>query len=313
MKHIQLFIFINLIIYGGIYSLVSPAKGAQPSSEDRYATIEIRYYAPKAGKVEFVWGTDNWQPVPEEMHLEGTTIQDGVMLTSMRRRGESFLATIQVPVGANVQYGFRIKETADGQNVEVWDRGRDPGLMNSQIQPVLIAGYDKLFEVDAAIDPYSAIISQVFLYRHPGATQVTMVWGIDDWETVPEAAKAADTKIEGERMVTEMIHWGDNFQTSISVQEGSLVRFGFNYLEEESRAESESQQGYDGSYSLIAREDGALEIIDYQAADETDSATEDANIQLFALSSLLSRHWPILVVGALLGLGLIIGFNKSQI
>ena len=69
---------------------------------------EIRYVLPEAEEVYLVWGLNGWHPAPESLFPEGTIVKDRVMQTAMHRKGEAFLATVRIPAGTTLDYGFRI-------------------------------------------------------------------------------------------------------------------------------------------------------------------------------------------------------------
>jgi hypothetical protein len=68
----------------------------------------FRYVMPDAEEVYLVWGLNGWHPVPESLFPEGTVVKYKVMETPMRRNGEAFLATVRIPAGTTLDYGFRI-------------------------------------------------------------------------------------------------------------------------------------------------------------------------------------------------------------
>ncbi|MDX1415120.1 MAG: hypothetical protein R3293_13065 [Candidatus Promineifilaceae bacterium] len=144
---------LQLLIIGFFAALacaVLPVKGAELSAAQKIITVEIHYFAPEAGRVDFVWGIDGWQLVADELMNEGSSVIEGQIVTPMQPAGESFYAQIRVPAGSSVQYSFRIMKTANGDEVDIWDQGKDPLRDYSPMQPILIASYDKVFEVDAA-------------------------------------------------------------------------------------------------------------------------------------------------------------------
>lgn len=145
-------LFFNLFLLGGIFLWSTPITGAQQAATEKIINIEVRYFAPEAGIVYFVWGIDGWQIVPQELLTEGSSIQNDLVLTPMQRVGENFVAIVHVPAGSSIQYGFSIKETADGRTVDIWDKGKDPLRSFSPVQPILIASFDKVFKVDMAVN-----------------------------------------------------------------------------------------------------------------------------------------------------------------
>lgn len=88
---------------------------------DLISTQEIHYHQPNAGEVFLVWGVNGWALIPEVLRPTGTTIKDDVMHTPMVRQDETFVAKIQAPGNATIDYGFLVTQTANGKAVEVWE------------------------------------------------------------------------------------------------------------------------------------------------------------------------------------------------
>ena len=90
-------------------------------------TQEIRYHMPEAGEVFLVWGINGWNVVPEENRPVGTEINDKVMHTPMVQEGDAFVAKVQVPSGATIDYGFLITEKRGVFDIirAVWDGDQD--------------------------------------------------------------------------------------------------------------------------------------------------------------------------------------------
>jgi len=84
-------LFFNLFLLGGIFLWNTPITGAQLATTEKIINIEVRYFAPEAGIVYFVWGIDGWQIVPQELLTEGSSIQNDLVLTPMQRVGETFI------------------------------------------------------------------------------------------------------------------------------------------------------------------------------------------------------------------------------
>jgi hypothetical protein len=288
MGRTRLFIlFVSFFISSHFPGAVNGA-GAQPTPGSKTVTIEIRYHSPEAGIVNFVWGINGWQSVPEELHTEGSFIQNGLLVTPMRRDGEIFVAEVQVPVGSSVQYGFTVTETADGRIVDVWDKGIEPRPDKPQIQPILIATYDKnVFNVAANENLNPPFVTQTFHYHHPDAGEVALVWGINGWRSVPEAASTGETTIENDLMHTRMVRSGDIFQASIQVPQGSTVQYGF----------------------LLTKQEDLVDEA-WSGTSQTEADSSSGN-ELPLILSLLSEYWPLILAGICIVLGIIIGFRRS--
>ncbi len=103
------------------------APTAAGSAETSSVRQDIHYAAPAAGEVVLVWGVDGWGPLPPHELPAGTTVADGVMHTPMRRAGDRFIASLQVPPGARIDFGFLMTKRSTGEPVKLWDgRGTRP-------------------------------------------------------------------------------------------------------------------------------------------------------------------------------------------
>jgi hypothetical protein len=88
------------------------ADAAAPEVESQtLVDHEFRYRLPGAGEVVLIWGIDGWRSVPAALDRnEGTVLENGLMNTPMRRVGDRFSATVPVPSGAHVDYGFLVTD-----------------------------------------------------------------------------------------------------------------------------------------------------------------------------------------------------------
>jgi ABC-type polysaccharide/polyol phosphate export permease/4-amino-4-deoxy-L-arabinose transferase-like glycosyltransferase len=114
-----------------IYRILSPTAVAKPAlSQDQTparaadtppVTQEIRYRMPEAGEVFLVWGINGWAVVTEETRPAGTRVKDALMYSPMAREGDTFIARVQAPSGATIDYVFQITKMRGGAAVDVWD------------------------------------------------------------------------------------------------------------------------------------------------------------------------------------------------
>ncbi len=326
MRILTLFIISFL---GSLLSATGMVDVAQPTAVEKTVTVEIRYYAPEAGVVDFVFGINGWQPLPEELIKNVSIDDDGFMFLPMRREEDNFVAELTVPVGAIVQYGFKIFETADGESIDVWDTGKDPERASSTIPPILIATYDKKFYVDSAINLGQSFVQQTFHYLYPNAGNVVLVWGINGWQNVPEAVSEDETTVEEGLMRTQMVPSGDFYRATIQVPQGSTIQYGFLLTTPELPIDTDPIWDGDENYSVLANIDGFVEINSPYAPTPTpseDSAfveTESQNDPLQTdpdsssltglplIASLFSKHWPLLLIGICMVLGIFIGFRNT--
>ena len=178
-------------------------------------TQNIHYRAPRATEVWLVWGLDGWQAIPDVARPPGTERANGIMKTFMARQGDIFTATVQVPPGAVMNYKFVIAKpigsTIGGQ--------RDGSQLGS-----FIAQFDGRVEVESAVTKVAmekrkawpsgrladlSLVAQEIHYRIAGAEEVWVVWGINGWQAIPEAARPAGTVLKDNRLMhTRMVRHG---------------------------------------------------------------------------------------------------------
>ena len=97
------------------------ANSVVNSSPQTLVTQEIRYSLPEAGEVFLVWGVNGWATVPETQRPPGTAIKNKIMHTPMERQSNYFVAKVQVPAGATIDYVFQLTKTRNGSASEIWD------------------------------------------------------------------------------------------------------------------------------------------------------------------------------------------------
>ena len=66
-----------------------------------------------------------------------------------------------------------------------------------------------------------------FRYRAPEAGEVFLVWGIEDWQVVPETNRPKGTVVKNGVMHTPMTHDGDKYLARIKADAGVAVRNNF--------------------------------------------------------------------------------------
>jgi hypothetical protein len=192
-------------------------------------TWEIRYHAPEAAEVWFGWGLDGWQPIPEAHRPPDTALADNkVMQTRMVQKGDKFVATVRVPPGAELDFGFFIAKTREGKLVNVWhDRGKEGEAFTR------VANFDGSIEVvstawlSARASESLSLVTQQFRYRIAGAQEVWLVWGINGWQAVPEEARPNGTVLNGTVMQTPMVGNGEIFAATVRVPPKTTVDYKF--------------------------------------------------------------------------------------
>jgi hypothetical protein len=88
-------------------------------------TQKILYHTNEAREVSLVWGINGLQTVSDDIRPSGTVIKENRMHTPMVRKDNTFIAKVQVPAGAILDYNFLITSTQDGTETQIWDSADD--------------------------------------------------------------------------------------------------------------------------------------------------------------------------------------------
>ncbi|MEO8340840.1 MAG: hypothetical protein ABI604_14190, partial [Nitrospirota bacterium] len=182
-------------------------------------TQEIRYRAPGAAEVWLVWGLDGWQVIPEAARPSDTVLKDNkVMHSPMVRKGDIFVTTVRVPPGAMLDFSFLIANTEEGTPVDIRQEKEGNGRALSRA-----VAFDGRIEVQSnawlvSPPPAPSLVAQEIRYRIAGADEVWLVWGLNGWQAIPEAARPSGTVLKDNRLMhTRMIRKGDTFATTVRV------------------------------------------------------------------------------------------------
>ncbi len=94
-----------------------------------------------------------------------------------------------------------------------------------------LVGYRLLFPLPLLADetPLSAQtpVTHKIRYHIVGAKEVFLVWGINNWKTVPEAWRPPGTVIKNAVMYTPMNAMGDNFIAQVQAPAGATIAYAF--------------------------------------------------------------------------------------
>lgn len=239
------------------FLVVTPLVQAQPLIDQ-----EIRYHMPEAGEVFLVWGLDGWQLIPENLRPAGTEVEFGVMHTPMVLEGDTFVATLQVPVDRSLDYGFQIRKTRSGEAIDEWLWDGDYSLTPTQ---------DNVVEVQAAVtlaqgqvtpsDADGSLVMQEFRYHSSEASEVYLVWGVNSWQVMPETTRPPGTVIQDKVMRTPMTRDGDTFVAHVQVPKGTTLDYGFLVTKTPSGAQVAVWDA-DGAqdYHTVAGENGVIDV-----------------------------------------------------
>lgn len=241
-----LLILLALLAAAGRPALAAPAAQAEPVS------LEFRYRLPGAGEVFLVWGINNWQPLPEEQRPAGTIIEKGVMHTPMEPDGDRHLATLRVPAGAPLDYGFQTRSAADGAAITpLWDGNYQ--LVPSQDEALDVTALVQLDQAQAA-PADGPQLRREFRYRAPAdAGAVDLIWGVGGWQLAPEELRPAGTFVHDGLLHTPMERDGDAFTALLRLPAGLALDYGF-------QIRGGAEAGWDGSYQLASLADELIEL-----------------------------------------------------
>jgi len=233
-------------------ALDSTATPGQP-----LVTQQIRYHIPQAGEVFLLWGVNGWQTVPEAARPSGTEIKDKLMRTPMNHVNDDFVVEVQVPAGANIDYGFLITKKRDGTAAPmVWDGDYHTA---SSHNAVAVQAKVTLPEYQMQ-ESIPSLVNQEIRYHMAEAGEVFLVWGVDGWQALPEANRPAGTVIKNKLMYTPMTRNGDTFVTEVQVPTGSKIDYGFSITKQHDGVGI--KEVWDGSddYQLTAKESRVIEV-----------------------------------------------------
>ena len=229
-------------------------------------TQEIHYHLDGAGEVSLVWGANGWHNVPEAFRPSGTTVKDQLMHTLLVRKGNSFVTTIRVPPGMPIEYRFLVTKMEGGTPVNVWEDASDRSgsivttdgriKLESKATPMATEQRKAWINGQATDLP---LVTQKIQYRAPRAMEVWLIWGMDGWQAIPEAARPAGTEKANGAMRTLMDREGDIFTATVQVPHGALIDYRYLIAKP---VESTMDGQRDGSQvgKFIAQLDGRVEV-----------------------------------------------------
>lgn len=230
-------------------------------------TQEILYHAPGAGEVWLVWGLEEWQTIPDAAYPHGTVIEgDGLMHTRMVRKNDTFVTQVRVPSGIRLNYRFLIAKMDTGTPVHV----RDDAVGKSY----LTKSEDGLIEVESTVTPVTKeqrkawlagttseipFVAQDLSYRSVKPGDVWLLWGIDGWQAIPDAARPPGTVLKNGMMYTPMVRKGTMFTTTLRVPSGTVINYEF-LMDKSNESASVDQSDGNRAGTLIAQFNGRVEV-----------------------------------------------------
>jgi hypothetical protein len=195
-------------------------------------TQEIGYELPDAREVFLVWWVDGWHILPEGKRPPETVVKNGAMVTPMIRRGDTFTARVEVPIGTYINYCFQITKTSKNSAVDIWDvNGYPPRNYQTIGRPgrtaVVLATLDLEKAQAESNRTYAPFVTQEVRYHTRRVEGVSLVWGINGWQTIPDDVRPLGTTIQDKLMHTPMAQTGDIFVAKVQVPLGAIIDFAF--------------------------------------------------------------------------------------
>jgi len=251
-------------------------------AEHPLVTQEIRYHLPEAGEVFLVWGVEGWHATPPEIRPVGTVLKKRIMNTPMVPEDGTFTLKLQVPAEVTVNYGFLVTQNKEGREIEpLWEKSQENLIVTTEDGAIEIESTLNLAE--AEIIPEWAgetVVRQEIRYRKPEASQVFLVWGVDGWQTTPEETRPAGTTIKNELMNTPMTREGDTFTAEVQVISGMKIDYGFLITKNSDGAEIKPAWEGSKKYTIIATEDGSVDVKSTLTLPQAPLVTQQIRYQL---------------------------------
>ena len=246
----------------GIGPFGAMAVKQEPSPARSLDTVTIRYLQPNAGGVHLVWWLRDAHVVPRSIRPPGTVEgkQGTAVDTPMERIDSGFAVTLTLPPTDSIEYGFLVTARNDGDTlIGVWDGthqyGPDPteGDTIVALRPAVNLLTNPLRGGD------TLLVHQTIRYGPTDARSVRVVWGIDDWQPLPETAWPPRTRAAANHLtLTAMEQNGSMFETTLPVPAGRRLDFSFQ-LDRADRFEV-SDDNHGTNYSLPALRDSTVTI-----------------------------------------------------
>ena len=221
---------------GPFAAMVSAEDASVPP---RLSPVTLRYHLPEAGAVNLVWWFRSGRLVPLPIRPPGTTpgTRGSAVSTPMQRDGSAFTVTLQVPPGDVLEYGFMTVARNDGAPIAgVWDASPTYAIDSTEatavvdVQPTVKLLTSPLGEGD------TALVSQRIRYGPTDAHRVSVVWGIDGWQRLPDALLPPQTTTTASHLsLTAMERTGTMFEVTLPVPAGRRLEFTFELYQADRR------------------------------------------------------------------------------
>jgi hypothetical protein len=241
----------------GPFAAMVPAEDS--SLPPRLSPVTLRYHLPEAAAVNLIWWLQSGRLVPLPIRPAGTTAgpRGTALSTPMHRADSAFTITLRVPRGDSLEYGFLITVRNNGDTLSgVWDgvRHYDPDAVSAS------AIRNEQPTVKLLTDPPGAgdtiPVRLRIRYGPTDARQVRVVWGIDDWQRLPDRLLPPHTRTTDSHLsLTAMQPNGSMFESTLPVPAGRRLDFAFQLDRADQYDVSDRQR-----YTLSADRDSTVTI-----------------------------------------------------
>ena len=196
-------------------------------------TQEILYHIEGVSEASLVWGVKGWYNVTGNFRPPGTVVEDRLMRTPLVREGNTFRTKLRLPPGMPTQFGVVLQKTTGGFPIHVWEYGGDRPISIEGVTGEMTVGNPAASsltqrKVWSAGQPSDLpIVRRRIYYRAPRATEVALIWGIDEWQAMPRSGQPIRTTVKNGLMSTFLAREGDLFMITVEVPEGSVLKYRF--------------------------------------------------------------------------------------
>jgi len=148
---------------------------------------------------------------------------------------------------------------------------------------------------DAAQKEGGSLRTVEFRYRAPEAGEVFLVWGIEDWQVVPETNRPKGTVVKNGVMHTPMTHDGDKYLARIKADAGVAVHYGFLVTKTYDGMDLEIRPAWDGREEFVV-----------PAKDTSDILEIRTRLELFPPIGFQALTFGLLYLASAIGAGVLI-------
>jgi hypothetical protein len=253
-------------------------------------SIDLEYNNGEASEVYLVWGLNrDWSTLPFADAPVGTRIQQDLMYTPMAPDQARFRVRLSVPAGSVVNYMFYITRNSSGQAVEAWDKGPVSGdgyrVVAEQYAAVRNRQAPNLELLPLAGSEAGKLIRQEISYAVSGVRDVSLVWGVNDWQIPAANSWPSRSSTEDQMMMTPMYFDGEVFSLALNLPQDTELNFVFLITKlEDGRSVRIWQSSKTSSHRFVAKQNNSIHIdAALPTVDKLFAATFNANIEFLPM------------------------------